>query len=124
MNITTKELLCITCPNGCRLRVEERDGVIIVTGNRCKRGMAFAKTEIRNPVRTLTTTVATAIPNCPVLPVRTAGEIPKGRIRDVMDLINSITVWEPLGLGEVVIENVLNLGVNIIAASDMLREAR
>jgi CxxC motif-containing protein len=121
MNISIKELLCITCPNGCRLRVEERGGAITVTGNRCKRGAAFAETEIRNPVRTLTTTVATVFSGCPVLPVRTAGEIPKGRIRDVMNLINSITVSEPLGTGEVVAENVLGLGVNIIATSDMLK---
>jgi CxxC motif-containing protein len=110
------------CPNGCRLSVEEGADSIDVSGNQCKRGVDFAVAEITNPTRTLTTTVRTSFPDTPVLPVRTAGEIPKGKIRELMHFINTVTVSRPLGIGETVVENILGLGVNIIATSNILRE--
>jgi CxxC motif-containing protein len=123
-----KELLCIVCPNGCRLTVEEtRDAtgapVFSVSGNQCKRGVDFAQAEITNPTRSLTTTVRTSFPGVPVLPVRTAGEIPKGQIREVMKLLNAVTVDRPLGIGEAAAANVLGLGVDVIVTSNVLKEA-
>jgi CxxC motif-containing protein len=117
-----KELLCIVCPNGCRLRAEEREGTIAVTGNRCKRGFAFALAELTNPTRTVTTTVRTAFPEAPALPVRTDREIPKGKIGELMGFLKTITVSGPLGCGDVVAENALGLGCNIIATSHILKE--
>ena len=117
-----KEILCIVCPNGCRLKVEEGEGRLVVSGNQCSRGIEFAEAEIKHPTRTLTTTVRTSCPGVPVLPVRTAGEIPKGKIREAMRLINTITIDRPLGIGEAVAENILGLGVNVIATSNILRE--
>jgi CxxC motif-containing protein len=118
-----KEILCIVCPNGCRLQVEENNGALRVTGNLCGRGPDFAQKEIVNPTRTLTTTVRTAFPGIPVLPVRTAEEIPKARIRDVMDRLKTVIVNRPLGAGEAVVEDVLGLGVPVIATSNILKEA-
>jgi len=118
-----KTILCIVCPNGCRLSAEksaEGSGYAI-SGNKCKRGIDFAIAEITNPMRTLTTTVRTSFPGVPVLPVRTAGEIPKGKIREAMNCINVITVNWPLGIGEIVAENIPGLGVDIIATSDILK---
>jgi CxxC motif-containing protein len=118
-----KTILCIVCPNGCRISVEksaEGSGYAI-SGNKCQRGIDFAIAEITNPMRTLTTTVSTSFPSVPVLPVRTAGEIPKGKIREAMNYINAITVSRPLGIGEIVAENILGLGVDIIATSDILK---
>ena len=117
-----KTILCIVCPNGCRLSVEESTESPVVSGNQCKRGVDFAMAEITNPTRTLTTTVRTSFPGVPVLPVRTAGEIPKGRIREVMNYINTITINRPLGIGEAVAENIIGLGVNVIATSNILKE--
>jgi CxxC motif-containing protein len=119
-----KEILCIVCPNGCRLRIAESaagEG-FTVSGNQCKRGVDFAEAEITNPTRTLTTTVRTSFPGVPVLPVRTAGEIPKGKISEVMNVINAITVDRPLGIGDAVVKDILGLGVNIIATSNILME--
>jgi len=118
-----KTILCIVCPNGCRLSVEkstEAEGYVI-SGNKCKRGIDFAIAEITNPMRTLTTTIRTSFPGVPVLPVRTAGEIPKGKIREAMNCINAITVSRPLGIGETVAENILGLGVDVIVTSDILK---
>jgi CxxC motif-containing protein len=116
------ELLCITCPNGCRLTVAGTAENFTVSGNQCKRGVDFARAEITHPMRTLTSTVRTSIPGVPVLPVRTSGEIPKGKIQDIMKLINTVTVNQPLGIGDTVIENPLELGINIIATSNQLKE--
>jgi CxxC motif-containing protein len=58
-----------------------------------------------------------------VLPIRTSGEIPKGKIQDIMKLINTVTVSQPLGIGDVVIENALGLGINSIVTSNQLRES-
>lgn len=117
-----RQMTCIVCPNGCRLQIEESGGVWKVTGNRCKRGEAFAVSEITNPVRTICSTVATIFPDIPVVPVRVSGEIPKERIFDVMDEINKVTVTKRLKRGTAVIENVLGLGVNVIVTSGILEE--
>lgn len=115
-----KDLVCIVCPRGCTLKIEEKDGEILVSGNFCKRGEAFAKNEMTNPMRTICSTVATSFPEAPVLPVRVSADIPKSRIFDVMNEINSVTVTKRLRRGDIVIKDVLGLGVDIIATSDLL----
>jgi CxxC motif-containing protein len=117
-----RTLTCIVCPNGCRIRAEKIAEGLNISGNQCKRGAAFAEAEITNPTRTLTTTVRTAFPQVPVVPVRTGGEIPKGKIREVMAFLNTLTVREPVGIGAVVAENVLGLGQDIILTSNVLAD--
>lgn len=114
------ELVCIVCPRGCTLKTQEKNGEISVSGNFCKRGELFAKSELTKPMRTICTTVATSFENVPVLPVRVSSDIPKNRIFDVMKAINEVTVSRRLSRGDVVIENVLGLGVDVIATSDIL----
>ena len=65
-----KQLVCIGCPRGCRLTIEEMDGEFIVSGNSCPRGKAFAVSEMTMPKRTICSTVKTSFPDAPVLPVR------------------------------------------------------
>ncbi|MDR0589550.1 MAG: DUF1667 domain-containing protein, partial [Spirochaetaceae bacterium] len=94
-----------------------------ISGNQCKRGIGFAEAEITHPTRTLTTTVRTIFLQTPVLPVRTRGEIPKEKIREVMAFLNTLTITEPLGIGAVAAENVLGLGKDVIVTSDALNSA-
>lgn len=117
-----KQLVCIGCPRGCRLTVEEKDGEFIVTGNTCPRGKAFAISEMTEPKRTICSTVKTVFPGCPVLPVRVSDDIPKDRIFDVMREINAVVLAERIGRGDVIIENVLGLGVDVISTSDLLKQ--
>ena len=117
-----KQLVCIGCPRGCRLTVEEKDGEYIVTGNTCPRGKAFAISEMTAPKRTICSTVKTVFSGCPVLPVRVSDDIPKEKIFDVMREINAVTLRERIGRGDVVIENVLGLGVDVISTSDLLKQ--
>lgn len=118
-----RELVCIVCPRGCTMQVSENNGEITVTGNSCKRGEQFAVSEMTAPKRTICTTVRTAFKDVPVLPVRVSAEIPKDRIFDVMHEINKVCVTSPVSRGDTVLENVLDLGVNIVATSDILKNA-
>lgn len=117
-----KELVCIVCPTGCTLAVSGEGDDIQVTGFKCPRGKRFAINEQTNPTRTISSTVKTAFKQVPVLPVRVSAEIPKGQIFNVMAQINRVVVTQPLGCGDTVIENVLGLGVDVIATSDILKE--
>ena len=105
-----KELVCIVCPRGCTMKIEEKDGAYQVSGNFCKRGEKFAKTEMTEPMRPICTTVRTSFE-----------DIPKNKIFDVMKKINETTVTERISRGDKVIENVLGLGVDVIATSDILK---
>ena len=117
-----RELVCIVCPKGCSMRIEEKDGSYTVSGNTCKRGAEFAISEMTRPMRTICSTVKTGFPQYPVAPVRVSADIPKERIFDVMREIDKVTVTTPLGRGDAVIKNVLGLGVDVILTSDVLKQ--
>lgn len=110
------ELVCIVCPRGCRINIDENG---VVTGNTCKKGEAFARSELTCPMRTVCSTVATAFESLPVLPVRTDGEIPKAKITEFMAAVNRITVKDKVKRGDVIIKNVADTGVNVIATESI-----
>ncbi len=120
----TRELTCIGCPLGCALRVELNDAgeVVSVSGNTCKRGEEYGKREVTAPVRMVTSTVRVTGGKAAVVPVRTATDIPKGKIFDCMDEIRSAVVAAPVKIGDVVIENVAGTGVSIVASKAVERE--
>lgn len=113
-------LTCIVCPNGCELEVDEK--TLEVNGNKCPRGKQFAIDELTNPKRTICSSVKTLFENTPVVPVRVNKDIPKDKIFDVMKEINKVVVDEKLGIGDVVIANVLNLEADVIITSNILKE--
>jgi len=114
-----KQITCITCPIGCRITIEAADGGYVLSGNKCPKGERFAQTELTAPIRSLTTTVRTAFPAMPVLPVRTNGEVPKEKISDIIRELSKITITEKIGIGETVVANIAGTGCDIIATSDM-----
>ncbi|MGN0447468.1 MAG: DUF1667 domain-containing protein [Acutalibacteraceae bacterium] len=115
-----KQLVCIVCPRGCTMTVEGEGKDIKVSGNFCKRGSAFAVSEMTEPKRTICTTVKTAFAQIPVLPVRVSQDIPKDRIFDVMNEINKVTVKKKVKRGDIIIKDVLGLGADVIATSSAL----
>jgi CxxC motif-containing protein len=117
-----KELLCIVCPTGCRINARQENGEITIVGNQCKRGADFAQAELTNPMRTLTTTVRTVFPGVPVLPVRTAGEIPKGAVPAALSQLAKYMVQSRLACGEVIIEDLAGTGCPVIATSNILAD--
>ena len=88
-----------------RLPPEPRktEGGYRVTGAVCKRGTAFAIAEMTHPMRSLTTTAATAFADMPRLPVKTSAEIPKDKLFEAMELINRVCVKERIKAGDVVL---------------------
>mgnify|MGYP002671978852 FL=1 len=118
----TKELVCIVCPRSCRMTITSEGDELVVTGNTCKRGKEFAINEMTDPRRTVCTTVRTSFPSVPVLPVRVSGAIPKNKIFDLMREVNRITVSKRIGREEVIVPNILDLGVDLIATSNILKD--
>ena len=118
----TKELVCIVCPRSCRMTITSEGDELVVTGNTCKRGKEFAINEMTDPLRTVCTTVRTSFPSVPVLPVRVSGAIPKNKIFDLMREVHRITVSKRIGREEVVVPNILDLGVDLIATSNILKD--
>ncbi len=114
-----KMLVCIQCPQGCKLSVKTQGEEVLVTGNKCSRGDGYARQELLNPCRTLTTTVRTTFPDFPLLPVRTAGEIPLGSVLTAMGEINGLLVKKRLRPGDVVLDKLSDIDVTLIATADM-----
>ncbi|MFH5836321.1 DUF1667 domain-containing protein [Proteiniclasticum sp. C24MP] len=115
-----KEMICIVCPKGCRLQVDEKpDGEIIVMGNGCNRGIPYAKKELTNPTRVITSTVKITGGIHKRLPVKTSTDIPKGLNFDVMRELEKIEVVAPIKVGTVLIKNVLGTGADIVATRNM-----
>lgn len=112
-----KNLTCIECPKGCRLTVEtdETGRVVKVSGNQCPKGEGYGTAEVENPVRVLTSTVLAKGLSLKMIPVRTDGPIPRGRLFDAMAAIQKIRVRKPVASGEVIAENFLSLQVNLVA---------
>jgi len=111
----TKSLICIRCPIGCNLEVTIDNNNITVTGNQCKRGENYAKTEITNPTRILTSTVKVSNGELKRLPVRTKESIPKDKIFEAMSIINKVTVEAPIKVGDIIIKNILDTNIDVIA---------
>ncbi len=110
------DVICIVCPRGCRLKVTENEGEMAVTGNQCKRGQAYGIKEVTNPTRVITSTVKVNHGVHRRMPVVTKGDIPKDMVFKVMKEINGVCLDTPIYVGDVVIENILNTGVNLVAS--------
>lgn len=115
-----KELICIGCPLGCNLTVEMDGGqVVSVNGNTCKRGDDYARKELTDPRRIVTSTVPVAGGNLPVVSVKTASDIPKGKIRECLCALKGVTLTAPVQIGDVIMENVADTGVDVIATKSI-----
>lgn len=114
-----KEMTCVACPLGCTITVEfEGSEVLSVTGNTCKRGDAYARTEIVNPTRSLTSSVKVNGGTHPVVPVKSSKAVPKSMLFDCMKEINKTSVTAPVKLGQVIIKDILGTGADIVATNN------
>ena len=116
-----KSLICINCPRGCHLTVDysPETGKCTVTGNHCPRGVSYATQEMTDPRRTVTGVVRTTSPTLPLLPVRTAKEFPKSLIPKLLNHLYTMTVTPPLAMGDVVLPNALDTGIDVIATEPL-----
>ena len=118
MNID-KDLVCIVCPIGCRLKATGSHDNLSVSGNKCKKGIGYASEEINNPMRTVCTTVKIKGGIHSVIPVKTDRAIPEKYKLEVVKALNSIELKSPVKMGDVIIPDLFGTGVNIVAERDM-----
>lgn len=112
-----KKMTCINCPLGCSLVVSINGEDIQVSGNKCKRGQEYGINEIKDPRRIVTSTIKVTGGDRPLVSIKTDREIPKKLIFEAMKIINQRSIKAPVKIGDVLIENVLETGVNIVATS-------
>ncbi len=115
-----RELTCICCPLGCALTVEMEGGEVKgVTGNGCKQGAEYGPKEVTNPTRIVTSSVMVTGGAEKCVSVKTASDIPKGKIFDCVKAIKGITVAAPVHIGDVILPNVAGTGVDVIATKTL-----
>ena len=114
-----RELICIGCPMGCPMTVEMDGTDIRVSGNTCPRGEDYAKKEVLSPTRIVTSSVKIEGGVMPMVSVKTEHDIPKGKIMDIMNEIHQARVKAPIAIGDVVIGNCADTGVNIVATRNV-----
>ena len=112
------ELICIICPKGCHLRVDEENGYSI-TGNACTRGEEYGRTELMNPTRVLTSIVKAEGGTHSCCSVKTNGGIPKKCIFEAMDLLKDITLKSPVKIGDIIVNDVCGSGIDWIATKNI-----
>jgi CxxC motif-containing protein len=117
-----RKIVCINCPVGCSLDVIIDGDNIKVTGNTCRRGADYAVNELKDPKRTVTSTVKVNSGERLVAAVKTKTEISKNLIFELMKLINSVQVKAPVMVGDIIIKNALNTGVDVIATANVKRK--
>lgn len=119
--MNTMELTCIGCPLGCPLTVTmEGNEVVEVKGNTCPKGAIYAKKEVTNPTRIVTSTVRVTGGSCPMVNVKTASDIPKEKIFECVEALKNIILVAPVKIGDVVLDNVANTGVAVVAARNVV----
>ena len=115
-----KEFICISCPMGCNLSVDDKDkSNIIVIGNTCQRGKIYGINEVTKPKRMVTSSVKVIGGADLIVSVKTKEAIDKSLIFDVLNELKNIEVKAPIKIGDIVIENVLNSGVDIVASRNV-----
>ena len=117
----TRNLTCIGCPLGCAITVTMDGGnVVSITGNTCKRGSDYAAKEVTHPTRIVTSTVCVRDGSIPMVSVKTAQDIPKEKIFEIMKYINALTVTAPVHIGDVLLKDIAGTGVDLIATKEVL----
>ena len=121
----SSQIICIGCPVGCLITVKKKeDGSLDITGNTCKKGEAYARSEMTAPVRTVTSMIRVEGGSGKVVPVKTAAEIPKEKIGACMDEIEARAVCAPVKVGDVLIESVAGTSVAVVATGNMESEGQ
>jgi CxxC motif-containing protein len=114
-----KKIICVACPKGCRLRVNQAGETLVVSDQGCKRGEQYARQEMTDPRRMVATTIQMEDGQHPLLPVYTAAPFPKGKIRPLLAELRRTKLKTPIQIGQVVLKNALDTGIDILASRDL-----
>ncbi len=119
---TITKIICITCPKGCTLDVTHDGQTILKIRPGCKRGHEYVQREMVDPRRMIATTVRVQGGIHPLLPVTTSAPFPKPRILELMTALRQVELRAPVSMGQLVLQNALGTGIDIIASRDMPEE--
>ena len=108
------ELICIACPNGCRLTVESTAKGLIIRGNKCPKGERYGKDESTDPRRMVTAIVRTGSDEWPCVPVKTESPVSKKIITEMLDTLRTMTIHLPVARGDIVLENYKQCGADVV----------
>ncbi len=115
-----RELICIGCPLGCPITVTLDGGTVTaVEGNTCKRGDDYARREVTNPTRIVTSTVTVEGGCDRTVSVKTRTDVPKSMIFDCMRALRGVKVKAPVHIGDVIVPDAAGTGVDIVATSEV-----
>ncbi len=116
-----RELTCIGCPMGCQITVEmEEKEIISVSGNTCAIGDKYARNEVTHPERTVTSTAVILGGDKQRVSVKTKSNIPKDKIFECMNEIDAACVKAPVHIGDIVVKNVANTGIDVVATREVM----
>ena len=113
------EIICVACPKGCRLDVQRKNGDLLVTNAGCKRGREYAVGELNDPRRMVASTVRVRNGLHPLVPVYTEAPFPKALIPELLQEMRYIQISAPIKCGQVIIQDALKTGINVIASRDI-----
>ncbi|GHT00968.1 molybdopterin oxidoreductase [Synergistales bacterium] len=111
-----KEIICIVCPNGCHLIT---DGADRIEGYKCERGLDYAKAEMTNPTRVLTSTIRVVGGIHRRCSVKTDRPISKVLLMEAMERVNSLEVAAPVECGHVLIKNIMGTEANLVTTREV-----
>lgn len=121
VDMEKRELTCIRCPLGCAITVTlEGSTIQEITGFTCKRGEDYARKEVLDPTRTVTSVVFIDSESERMLPVKTKEDIPKDKIFEIMEALKSVRVKAPVKIGQVILKNAAGTGVPVVATKDVI----
>ncbi|UCF12533.1 MAG: DUF1667 domain-containing protein [Thermoplasmatales archaeon] len=115
-----KEITCIVCPIGCKILVD-LDGKQIknLEGNKCKQGIDYAINEALDPRRMLTSSILVIGGNWPLVSIKSSQPVPRDKVFQVLKEIKKIKVKAPIKLGQIILTNIANTNINIIATKSI-----
>ena len=99
------ELTCVVCPNGCLLTVWQENGETHVEGAACRNGVRYGETELTDPRRVLTTSVAVNGGVLPLVSVRSTAPISRQDLLPAVAALKNLSVDAPVRIGDVIYED-------------------
>ncbi len=120
---TSREIVCIVCPNGCRMNVfvDEQNRVIRVENALCRNGRAYAENEVQCPRRSLTSTVKVKGGTYPLVSVRSSKPIPKEKLQEAVNELRLLELTAPVDFHQVVVSDILGTGADIVTTRQIAK---